>query len=67
LLYYLAVTLSPVYWSYRAVRLGASALPANFPGHTDYPDGVGWPCLALLAQMTALLLLTAWFLRRKDA
>jgi hypothetical protein len=66
-LYYLAVTLSPVYWAYRAVHLGASALPAGFPGHTNYTDGVGLPCLALLVQMVVLLGLTAWFLKRKDA
>jgi hypothetical protein len=66
-LYYLAVSLSPVYWAYRAVHLGASALPKGFPGHTSYADGVALPCLALLAQTVVLLLVTAWFLRRKDA
>jgi ABC-type multidrug transport system ATPase subunit len=66
-LYYLAVTLSPVYWAYRAVHLGASALPAGYPGHTNYSDGVGLPCLALVVQMTVLLVMTAWFLKRKDA
>jgi hypothetical protein len=66
-LHYLAVTLSPVYWAYRAIHLGAGNLPKAFPGHTDYADGVALPCLALLAQMVVLLLVTAWFLRRKDA
>jgi ABC-type multidrug transport system ATPase subunit len=66
LLHLLAVTLSPVYWAYRAVHLGAGRLPASFPGHVDYPDGLALPCAALLAQMTLLLLLTAWFLRRKE-
>jgi ABC transport system ATP-binding/permease protein len=65
LLALLAMTLSPVYWAYRAVHLGASQLPASFPGRVDYPDGVALPCAALLVQMT-LLLLTAWFLRRKE-
>ncbi len=62
----LAMTLSPVYWAYRAVHLGASRLPASFPGRVDYPDGVALPCAALLIQMTLLLLLTAWFLRRRE-
>jgi ABC-type multidrug transport system ATPase subunit len=66
LLYLLAVTLSPVYWAYRAVHLGANQLPASFPGHVDYPDGLALPCAALLAQTALLLLLTAWFLRRKE-
>ncbi len=61
-----AMLLSPVYWAYRAVHLGASRLPAMFPAHTDSPDNVWLPCQALLAQMAVLLLLTAWFLRRKD-
>jgi hypothetical protein len=67
LLHGLAVTLSPVYWAYRAVHRGARALPEAFPGHVDYPDGVGLPCEALVAQTLVLLALTAWFLRRKGA
>jgi ABC-type multidrug transport system ATPase subunit len=67
LLHTLAVTLSPVYWAYRAVHRGAQALPAAFPGHVDYPDGLGLPCEALAAQTVVLLALTAWFLRRKGA
>jgi ABC-type multidrug transport system ATPase subunit len=67
LLYYLAITLSPVYWAYRAVHLGADKLPRGFPGHVDYLDGVALPCLALVAQTVVMLVLTAWFLRRKDA
>jgi ABC-type multidrug transport system ATPase subunit len=66
-LYCLAITLSPVYWAYRAVHLGADKLPVGFPGHTNYADGVGLPCLALLVQMGVLLALTTWFLKRKDA
>jgi ABC-type multidrug transport system ATPase subunit len=66
-LYYLATTLSPVYWGYRAIHRGAQELPAGFPGHVDYPDGIALPCEALIAQTVVLLLLTAWFLRRKEA
>ena len=65
-LYYLAVVLSPVYWAYRAVHRGAGTLPALFPGHAPHPDDTTLPCLALLAQTAALLLFTAWSLRRKD-
>jgi ABC-type multidrug transport system ATPase subunit len=67
LLYYLAVILSPVYWAYRAVHRGAAALPQGFPGHANYPDGVWLPVEALGIQTVVLLLLTAWFLRRKEA
>src|SRR5262249_20086954 len=42
-LHFLAVTLSPVYWAYRAVHLGASGFPKGFPYHADYPDDVGLP------------------------
>jgi hypothetical protein len=66
-LYVLAVTLSPVYWAYRAIHLGARELPASFPAHVDYADGVGLPCRALVVQMALLLVLAAWFLRRKEA
>jgi hypothetical protein len=67
LLHVLAVTLSPVYWGYRAVHIGASSLPSYYPGHSPEPDGVGLPALALAVQTAVLLALTAWFLRRKDA
>ncbi len=68
LLSYLAMALSPVYWAYRAVRLGAHDLvPPKFPGHVPYEDGVALPCAALAAQALIMLGLTAWFLRRKDA
>jgi ABC-type multidrug transport system ATPase subunit len=66
-LHWLAVTLSPVYWAYRAVHLGAHEVPRGFPGRTDYEDGLGLPCLALSVQMVLLLVLTAWFLKRKDS
>ena len=67
LLRWLAMGLSPVYWAYRAVRLGGQDLPPGFPGHTVYPDGALLPCAVLVLQTAVLLLLTAWFLRRKDA
>jgi ABC-type multidrug transport system ATPase subunit len=66
-LYWLAVTLSPVYWSYRAAHCGAAALPAGFPGSVEYPEGALLPCEALMVQTAVLLLLTSWFLRRKEA
>jgi ABC-type multidrug transport system ATPase subunit len=65
-MYYLAATLSPVYWAYRAIHRGASALPRGFPMAVDYPEGIGLPCQALMLQTAFLLCLTAWFLRRKD-
>jgi hypothetical protein len=67
LLYYLAVSLSPVYWAYRAVHLGARELPEGFPGKVEYNDSLVLPCWALVAQMVVLLALTAWFLKRKEA
>jgi ABC-type multidrug transport system ATPase subunit len=63
----LAMALSPVYWGYRAVHRGGASLPPGFPGHVGYPEGAGLPCAALVAQTLVLLLLTAWFLRRKEA
>jgi ABC-type multidrug transport system ATPase subunit len=65
-LHYLAVSLSPVYWAYRAVHCGAHELPRSFPFHVPYADDVTLPCQALLIQTAVLLLLTAWFLRRKS-
>jgi hypothetical protein len=62
----LAWALSPVYWAYRAVHLGANQLPRDFPLYRPYEDGVGLPCLALALQTVALLVATAWFLKRKD-
>src|SRR5205807_2482353 len=65
---YLAKVLSPVYWAFRAVRLGAhDIIPKGFPGHVPYPDGALLPCLALVTQTLVMLGLTAWFMRRKDA
>jgi ABC-type multidrug transport system ATPase subunit len=63
----LAMALSPVYWAYRAVHLGAGTLPPGFPGHVDYADGLGLPCAALVVQTVLMLAVTAWALRRKEA
>jgi ABC-type multidrug transport system ATPase subunit len=65
-LHTIALTLSPAYWAYRAVRRGASYLPGYVPGHSTFNDSVWLACGALLVQLTVLLLLTAWFLRQKD-
>jgi hypothetical protein len=63
----LAVTLSPVYWAYRAVHRGATTiLPPDFPFHQEYNDSVALVCAALALQMAALVAATVWFLRRKD-
>ena len=66
LIYGLAVTLSPVYWAYRAIRRGATALPEGNYYRMSYDDSVWICCAALVVQMAVLLLLTAWALRRKD-
>jgi ABC-type multidrug transport system ATPase subunit len=63
----LAMGLSPVYWAYRAVHLGAGSLPPAFPGHVDYADGLALPCIALAAQTFVMLGVTAWALWRKEA
>ena len=66
-LHTLAVIASPAYWAYRAIRLGETTLPPDFPWRVNYNDNEWIACAALTAQMVGLLLLTAWFLRRKDA
>src|SRR6185312_16935971 len=63
----LAMSLSPVYWGYRAVHRGAGALPDGFPGHVDYRDGLMLPCTMLTLQAFVMLAATAWALRRKEA
>jgi ABC-type multidrug transport system ATPase subunit len=63
----LAMVLSPVYWAYRAVHLGANQLPETFAGRVDYADEVWLPCAALAGMTAVLLGLTFWFLRRKEA
>jgi ABC-type multidrug transport system ATPase subunit len=65
-LYAIALVTSPAYWAFRAVRRGATSLPADLPYHMAYSDSVWLACLALLVQTAALLALTGWFLRRKD-
>jgi hypothetical protein len=63
----LAMVLSPVYWAFRGVHRGAAEMPPDIPFHVDYDDRVGLACAALAVQVVVLLLLTAWFLRQKDA
>ncbi len=65
-LYWLAFAASPVYWAYRGIHLGYSELPSFTPGYVDAAEGITRPCLALLTQIVVMLILTAWFLRRKD-
>ncbi|MFO0876713.1 MAG: ATP-binding cassette domain-containing protein [Gemmataceae bacterium] len=66
LLYYLALVLSPVYWAYRAIHIGAGELPPDYPGFVPYSDGVMWPCVALTAQLIILVGLTWWFMKARD-
>ncbi len=65
---WLAATMSPEYWTFRALRLGETTLP-NMLADTrmDYNDALWIPCTMLLVETVVLLALTAWFLRRKDA
>jgi hypothetical protein len=65
-LYWLAITLSPVYWTFRAIHLGAGNLPVDYPGYRDYADSMTLPCVALGLQTLVLLVVTAWFMKRKD-
>ncbi len=44
----LAMVLSPVYWAYRAVHLGANQLPDAIPSRVDYGDNLWLPCAALV-------------------
>jgi hypothetical protein len=61
-----AALLSPAYWTFRAVRRGATTLPADLPFTMHYNDSVWLACAALAVQTVVLLGLTAWALRRKD-
>ncbi len=65
-LHWLAMLLSPVYWAYRAIHLGANELAPDFPGYVQHPDSLQLPCLALLIQLCGLLVATWWFMKRKD-
>jgi hypothetical protein len=67
LIYWLAVTLSPVYWAFRAIRTGECELPQDMYYRMSYEDDVGLACAAMAAQAVVMLLLTAWFLRKKDS
>ncbi len=67
LLHALAWALSPVYWAFRAVHLNAHQLPEGFPGWVSHGNDLALPCRALLIQCAALLVLTWWFMKRKDA
>jgi hypothetical protein len=48
------------------MRRGATTLPAIVPAHMDYDDSPWLACAVLVVQIVVLLLLTAWFLKRKD-
>jgi len=65
-LHMISLITSPAYWAFRAVRRWATELPADFPGHMEYDDNPWISVGALAAQLTVLLAVTAWFLRRKD-
>ena len=65
-LYLLAVVLSPVYWAFRGVRRGTHDLPDYSGYQTDYSDDPLFAGGVLVVQLVVLLMLTAWFLRRKD-
>jgi hypothetical protein len=65
-LHTLAALGSPAYWAYRAIRLGETTLPADFPWRVTYNDDLGLACAMIVGQMGVMLLLTAWFLRRSD-
>ena len=63
-----AMTLSPAFWAYDAIRSGAAAVPDYIPElkPPNTPDDLWLPCIALSIQIVVLLLATAWFLRQKD-
>jgi ABC-type multidrug transport system ATPase subunit len=66
-IHWIAAIGSPVYWAFRAVHLGANTLPRGQSTHVPYADDVWLPCEVLLVQTLVLLLLTAYFLKRKEA
>ncbi len=66
ILHVLAVTLSPVYWAYRAVRRGVTTLPESVPAVRHYNDSPLLCCLVLVLEIVVVLALTTWFMRRKD-
>jgi ABC-type multidrug transport system ATPase subunit len=66
ILYWLAVVISPVYWAFRAVRVGSTDLPEYTGYRMDYVEDPWRAIAALVVQLVVLLALTTWFLRRKD-
>jgi hypothetical protein len=66
ILYYLAFILSPAYWAFRGIRLGANDLPAYSGHQTDYDESAWFACAMLAAQMIVLLGLTVLCMRAKD-
>jgi ABC-type multidrug transport system ATPase subunit len=65
-LYLLAILFSPAYWAFRGIHRGATRLPADLPVAMNYNDSPWLTCAALGTQIALLLLLSAWFLRRKE-
>jgi ABC-type multidrug transport system ATPase subunit len=65
-LYYLAVVTSPAYWAYRGIHRGSTHLPPDLPITMNYNDNPWLATAALGLQAVILLLLAAWFLKRKD-
>ena len=66
-LHFFAMLFSPVYWAFRAARRGATTLPDFVTIRMEYNDSVTLACGALAAETIIFLLLTGWFLKRKDA
>jgi ABC-type multidrug transport system ATPase subunit len=61
-----AVTLSPIYWAWRAVRTGECDLPAALPVRMTYDDSLWIPAVGMMLQTLVLLALTVLLLKRKD-
>jgi hypothetical protein len=66
-MFWLAAIGSPVYWAYRAVRHGGHEFPESFPYFVSYHERALLPCQVLAVETIIMLLVTAWFLRRKGA
>jgi hypothetical protein len=62
----LAMLLAPAYWALRGARTGETEFSKDMPVYADYDDNLWLPTVALTVQTAAMLLLTAWFLKRKD-
>ena len=64
---WLAWVMSPEYWTFRAIRLGETTLPnVMADNRMDYVDALWLPCMILVIEAAVLLIVTAWFLRKKD-